>query len=472
MALWSAQELNDIFGCRLPDSIVINGISIDSRRCHKDDLFFALQGENDDGHNFAVSAAQKGCSAVVVSQLVFGIPDSCKQIVVHDTLEALKKLGDYARKRTNAKVIAVTGSVGKTSTKDMLRQILEQFGRTSCAVESYNNHWGVPLSLARMPADTEFGVFEAGMNNPGEIEPLAHLIKPHIAIITAIAPAHIGRMRSETAIALEKSHIFKGLQEDGLAIIPKDTTFYDFLRERATEFGARNIITFGETEESDYELLSYSPIENAQQSLLRTRTPEGEIAYVFSIPGKHQSINTLICFAVTDALDLPRDKVIPLFGSLAPVQGRGVFHQLELPGQRKITLIDDAYNANLVSLSASIKMLANVEPRSTGRRVLVVGEMLELDHEANAHHEQIATLINELPLDVVYFVGGPAAAHGYDAVDLGKQGFFAPRAEDLKPILMALIEDGDVVLVKGSKGTRVSLLVNHLLAQSLSDQKG
>lgn len=471
--LWSANELNELFDCNLPDNFEINGVSIDSRRAHQKDLFIALKGDTQDGHSYVHAAAEKGCTAAIVDRLIADVPNSCRQIIVKDTMIALETLARYARKRSKAKIIAVTGSVGKTSTKDMLRQLLQQFGKTSCAVESYNNGWGVPLSLARMQADSDFGVFEVGMNHPGEIAPLAEMIQPHIAIITAIAPAHIGNMGTEMAIATEKAEIFKGLCENGVAIIPKDTIYTTLLQEAATKQNALKIMTIGEAPGADYQLLDYEPTKNAHHGLVTVKLPnDKKMEYAFSVPGRHQSLNTLICLATTTSLNLPETEVTSLFPSITPVQGRGVFHKLTLTGNRTITLIDDAYNANVTSMSASISMLANVEPCTNGRRIVVVGEMLELDHEANSHHTQIAELINKLPIDVAYFVGGQPASHGYNIVHIDKQGLFTPRAEDLKPVLMNLIQDGDVILIKGSKGTRVSLLVNHLLAHSLSDQRG
>lgn len=466
MTLWTGAELNKLFDENLPQTLVISGVSIDSRTAKPGDLYIALQGVYSDGHLYVHAAVQNGCIAVLVDRLIPGLPEGISQIVVSDTLAALQILGQAARQRTKAKVIAITGSVGKTSTKEMLRKILTNFGSVSWSLASYNNHWGVPLSLARLPEDADFAVFEVGMNHPGEIEPLACQIRPHVAAITPIAPAHLGYMGSIEAIAQEKSTIFKGLLPNGAAIFCADSSFNAYLNDQAQHCKAAQIFTYGSSKNADFQLLAYAPTHNGTAGHVTAAYKGQQVSYDFSIAGIHQAQNSVLCLAVLKALDLDWKAVTPFFKNLEPVQGRGVFHEIILDESRRILLLDDAYNANLASMKAAIDMLIGIEPQDGGRRIIVFGEMLELANEAESHHQQVAQYINDAPISCAYFVGGTAIQHGFSHLHPKKQGLFLHQAVDLQPTFSHLLQNNDVILIKGSKGSRVSILVDCLLAKN------
>ena len=471
MALWTGHELNRILGCTLLETLNFHGVSIDSRTAHTGDLFFAIKGPYSDGHSYIQEAFKKGCTAAVVSEINPSVPKEFPQILLKDTLAGLVALATEARARTNAHIIAITGSVGKTSTKEMLRHVLSAYGKVSYSVASYNNHWGVPLSLARLPSDATYGVFEVGMNNSNEIAPLSQLIRPHMAIITNISPAHIGHLGSMSAIAEEKSYLFSGLVAGGVALIPTDTPFKSYLYSRARAFQAETILTFGSEEDADYRLLTYENTLCDYGGQIRAYTPSQEtsdlspqeISYTLSIPGKHQAFNSLMVLAVVQTLNLPLSPTLGIFSTLTAVKGRGIIHKILVDKNRRIILIDDSYNANLVSLKAALELLITINPQEGGRRLVVLGEMKELGFEANDHHQEISETINSHPIECAYYVGDSAIEHGFSYLTPEKQGVYVKKVEDLLPSLIPELKNNDVLLIKGSKSTRVSLLVEHLL---------
>lgn len=468
MTLWTGAELNQLFDANLPETFAVSGVSIDSRTAKPGDLYVALHGVHSDGHLYVHAAVQKGCVGVLVDRLIPGLPQGISQIIVPDTLAALEMLGQAARQRTKAKIIAITGSVGKTSTKEMLRKILANFGPVSWSLASYNNHWGVPLSLARLPADVDFAVFEVGMNHPGEIEPLACQIRPHVAAITLIAPAHLGHMGSIEAIAQEKSMIFKGLLPDGAAIFCADSSFDAYLNDQAHHCKAAQILTYGLSKNADFQLVAYALTHNGTAGHVTARYKDQQIGYDLSIAGAHQAQNSVLCLAVLKALNLNWKAATPFFKNMEAVQGRGVFHEIILDASRRILLIDDAYNANLASMKASIDMLVGIEPQDGGRRIVVFGEMLELANEAESHHQQVAQYINDAPITCAYFIGGAAVQYGFSHLNLEKQGLFVHQATDLEPTFSHFLQNNDVVLIKGSKGSCVNILVDCLLARNIA----
>ncbi len=462
MSLWSRKELQEIFICRLPDDISVDGISIDSRTLKQGDLFFALKSSVSDGHAYVLDAASKGASVVVVSKLIPECP--CPQILVEDTFRALQDLGRYGRLRSKAKIIAITGSVGKTTTKEVLRQTLAVFGPVSAAVASYNNHWGVPLSLARLPKDAKFGIFELGMNHPGEITPLTQMVNPHVAIITAIAPAHIGQMGSLENIAKEKACIFDGLKDEGVAIIPDSSNFTHLLKQKALLQHPERVYTFGNQDASDVTLVDYA-LTGETACLTVGLGQKERFTFKFNLLGHHLANAALIAISVSRALRLDMTKTQASLSEIQPLEGRGLLHKLTVEG-KNISLIDDSYNANLTSSVAAVTTLSGFVPDNSGRRVAVLGEMLELGSFALDHHAQLVTACLAQNIDKIYLCGGSVVQQAYNLIPKTHQGGYTPTAQDLMPMVLKDLTDGDVVLVKGSKGSRVSFVTESVLKQS------
>lgn len=454
MTLWTGEELNALFGPQISPDIQIHGVSIDTRTLAPGDLFVALQGGQTNGHAYAAQAAAKGAGAILVSVPLPNI--TCPQIVVADTQQALEAMGVQARKRLapSAHVVAITGSVGKTSTKEMLRHLLSAFGPTSWPESSYNNHWGVPLTLARMPRETQFAIFEVGMNHPGEIAPLARQIRPHIGVITAIAPAHIGFMETLKAIAEEKSALFEGLEPGGTAFIPADSPFSDFLESQARAAGCSACYRVGHKETADYQLLSHTH----QKTMVRMGTSKSPLALTFKhLLGAHQALNALFCMGILQHLNLPFTP--EQLEALPATAGRGVKHQLP----NGIVLIDDAYNANPSSMAASLGLLCTLSPEHSGRRLVVIGEMLELGTQARAAHDVLSDNINTAPIDQAFYVGTDVVAQAFRSLSPSKKAHYARTPEDLWPSLATALKPHDILLVKGSKGSGVHRLVQRLL---------
>ncbi|WP_156961969.1 UDP-N-acetylmuramoyl-tripeptide--D-alanyl-D-alanine ligase [Candidatus Paracaedibacter symbiosus] len=458
MVVWTGIELNEIFGTTLDPKLEITGVSIDSRTIQAGDLFVALQGVSQDGHLFVEQAVQNGAAVVLVSKEIAGL--NCPQIVVFDTLRALREMAEFARMRSLATIIAITGSVGKTSTKEILAHVLEVFGDVSFSAASFNNHWGVPLSLARLPKEAKFGVFEVGMNHAGEIAPLAALIKPHISVITSIVPAHIGNMGSMQAIATEKAAIYSGLVAGGTAIIPCDTEFYTFLSSVAAEYSPKQILGFGESDAADVRLLNYR--SNECGGMVDISIEGEELQYIFPLRGRHFAVNSLSVISVAISLNLDVNEVCARLETMPAIKNRGEIYELEIDG-KKVTLIDDAYNANLVSMKAGIDVLMEYSWSHRGRRIAVLGEMLELGNYATPHHKELGRYLEAHEVDLVYLTGGEAMQQCLVVLPEVKQHVCVRNPLDLVPSLRRDLQNGDVILVKGSKGSRVSLVVDELL---------
>lgn len=458
MVLWTGAELNEIFGAGLEPDLKIYGVSIDSRTLQPGDLFVALQGVSQDGHVFVEKAVHNGAAAVLVSQKIDGL--NCPQIVVFDTLKALQEMAQFARMRSHATIIAITGSVGKTSTKEILAHVLAEFGPVSYSLASFNNHWGVPLSLARLPVEAKFGIFEIGMNHVGEIAPLVMLVQPHISLITTIAPAHIGNMGGMQAIAAEKAVIYSGLVSGGTAIIPYDTEFYTFLSAVAAQYSPRQTISFGEGEGADIQLIDYQSGVDAGR--VNITVDGNKIHYTFPLRGKHFAVNSLMAFAVATALGLDIEGVCRRLKAMPAIKNRGEIYDLEIDGKR-ITLIDDSYNANLVSMKAGIDVLMDYPWSHRGRRIAVLGEMLELGEYAQPHHEELGRYLDAREVDMVYLSGGQAIEQCLVVLPEVKQHICVRNPLELIPSLLRDLQNGDVILVKGSKGSRVSVVVDELL---------
>jgi len=462
MTLWTHADAARATGGQATKPWNASGVSIDTRTIQPGDLFIALKDIRD-GHDFVATALSKGAAAAMVSHIPTGLPPDAPLLVVPDVLAALTALGAAGRERSSARVIGVTGSVGKTSTKEMLRAILQGQGRTHAAEASYNNHWGVPLTLARLPQDADFAVIEIGMNHPGEIAPLSCLARPHVALITTVAPAHLEAFGNLEAIAAEKAAICQGLMPGGTAVLPGDLPVTPILLEAADEARA-GIITFGD-QKSDYRLSSIQLCGPA--TILRAETPSGERLYKVMSPGRHFAMNGLGALAVADALGLDPAIAAADLGRWQPPAGRGLREHILLDAleHQGFDLIDDAFNANPASLAAALDVLIEAQPEdgpgrfAKGRRIAILGDMLELGSTEIDLHRAIADHPGLSALAQIHLVG-PRMRALYDALPRAQRGEWVQTAPELLPRLRSMVDAGDVVLVKGSKGIKVSLLVD------------
>ncbi len=460
MSLWSSAEVEIATGGISAGRWEAGGVSIDSRALAAGDLFLALTDRRD-GHDFVGDALAAGAAAAIVSRMPAGAGSGAPLLMVEDVLDALTRLGAAGRRRCRARVIAVTGSVGKTSTKEMLRHVLERQGETSAAVGSYNNHWGVPLTLARIPAAADYAVIEIGMSNPGEILPLARLARPDIAMVTAIGPAHLAAFGSIEKIAEEKADIIAGLEAGGTAIVNRDFPSWPMVQRIAAEHGAQ-LVSFGRSADADWRLLDVTVAESSTVLLVA----RGECRQVVKLAarGSHFAENALGVLAAVEAVGADPVLAALDLGTWIPPDGRGMRYRILLgdDGEHAVELVDDAYNANPVSMSAALESLAHSPPaaaagRTGGRRVAILGDMLELGERAGDFHAEIANHDSVGDIDI-FHCSGNLMQSLYDALPVEKRGRWSRQPETLGRRAHELVAPGDVVLVKGSKGSRVSVV--------------
>ena len=436
----------------------VTGISIDSRTLAPGDAFFAIRGERFDGHDFVAAAFRAGASAAVVAEARLGGLDLNGALcLVRDPLDALAALARAARDRSRARVIAVTGSVGKTGTKEALRLALARQGEVHASAASHNNHWGVPLSLARLPANAPYAVFEIGMNHAGEITPLTRLVRPHVAVITTVEPVHLEFFDSVAAIAEAKAEIFLGLAEGGTAVLNRDNAHFDLLARRAREAGAR-IVAFGAHESADVRLLDLA--REPEGSRVRARVHGRDIDYRIGAPGRHLAVNSLAVLAAAEAAGADPALAALALADLAPPKGRGARSVIEVEGGA-VTLIDESYNANPASMRAALTLLGEAPIGRRGRRVAVLGDMLELGSESPQLHAALAGPVLEAGIDRV-FAAGPLMRRLWEALPVETRGYRAETAAELQDPLLAALRPGDAVMVKGSLGSRMGPLVEAL----------
>jgi UDP-N-acetylmuramoyl-tripeptide--D-alanyl-D-alanine ligase len=433
------------------------GLSLDSRALAHGDLFVALKVERD-GHAFVQQALAAGASAALVSDAGCA-PKGAPLLIVEDTLLALELLGTAARRRNSvATRVAVTGSVGKTTVKEMTAKALSASGKTHASVKSYNNQWGVPLTLARMPQDVRFGVFEIGMNHGGEIARLSPQVRPHIAAITTVQPVHIEHFDDEAGIADAKAEIFLGLDAGATALIPSDNAFAARLAARARDRDGVHVVRFGQAKGSDSQLLGVSEPDRMGARSARADILGQKVAWQITEPGDHWVHNGL-CALTLSALahaDLPAAaEALSRFGA---IDGRGVTKAIALPTGGFFTLVDEAYNANPASMAEAITTLSS---RAGLRRIAILGDMLELGTRAASFHAALAQNIEAARIDLVFCAGG-LMQHLWDALPPSRQGAYAPSAAALAPLVKAAIAAGDVVMVKGSNGSKMTEIVRAL----------
>lgn len=456
--LWTSAEAAAATGGQVAGDWAVTGLSIDSRSIAPGEMFVALSAARD-GHDFVADALARGAAAALVARVPEGV-DPAKLLIVGDVMDGLRALGAAARARTRAKVIAVTGSVGKTTVKEMLRAALAPQGRTHAAEASFNNHWGVPITLARMPADTDFAVIEIGMNHPGEIAPLSHLARPDIAIVTTVAPAHLEAFGVIEGIAHEKAAIYEGLVPGGIALAHADIDTAQILFDKAQAVGAR-LVRFGARDGLEAQMISAQVADRAtviKADILGT-------ARVFKIgaPGRHYAMNALIALAAAELAGADATQAAITLAGWTPYQGRGTRERLTLGGREDLVveMIDDAFNANPASIAAALEMLAAAAPEGRGRRIAVLGDMLELGPTGPALHAAIADHPAIARIALVHTVG-PLMAHLHAALPGAIRGHHSDSAEDMAAHLPQGLKAGDIVLLKGSKGIKVSRVVDAL----------
>lgn len=443
----------------LPESV--SGISIDTRTIAKGEAFFALKDVRD-GHDFVEAALKAGAGLAVIarSQRARFAADA-PLLAVDDVLEALRDLGRAARARFKGKVIAVTGSVGKTSTKEALRLALSADGETHASAASYNNHWGVPLSLARCPASAKYAVYEIGMNHAGEITPLTQMARPHVAIVTTVAPVHLEFFGSVEKIADAKAEIFSGLVEGGAAVLNRDNDQFARLAAAAKAANVKRIVTFGEGDEADAMLVrcALQPDSSTVEAIVL-----GEpVTYKLGAPGRHLVMNSLAVLAAAALAGADLALAALALNNLQPAAGRGTRITLDLPGG-SILLIDESYNANPVSMAAAIALLGQASLGPRGRRIAVLGDMLELGGQGPALHAGLAAPLIAAKIDLVY-CSGPQMRALWEALPSGLRGGYAETAAELEPRVIEALRAGDAVMVKGSLGSKMGPIVKALERQ-------
>jgi UDP-N-acetylmuramoyl-tripeptide--D-alanyl-D-alanine ligase len=460
-ALWTSQDMEAATLGHATRAFEVGGISIDTRTLQPGDFFVALKGDARDGHEFVETALKAGAAAALVAQHPAGFAPDAPLLRVGHTQRALEDLGRAARARSRARIVAITGSAGKTTTKEMLRLALEALGPTSASQASYNNHWGVPLTLARMPAGDAFGVFEIGMNHFGEIRALAGFVRPEVAIVTTIAAAHLEFFGNCEAIADAKSEIFESLQPGGAAIVPSDNAYTARLVARAKQAHVPRLLTFGNAAGSSARLLSCAEIAGGMQ--IDAEILGRRCRFRLGASGAHLASNALAALLAVAALDGDVLNAAAALSSFAALKGRGARAAIHAK-DGAAELIDESYNANPASVRAALAVLGSARPRPSGRRIAVLGDMLELGAESVSLHAGLADAVEASQADLV-FCCGPAMHALFEAIPAARRGAYGKSSAEIAPLVVHALRAGDIVLVKGSFGSRMAVIVDALKAQ-------
>jgi len=463
--LWTFADIASATGGQASADGEAHGVSIDSRTTRSGDIFLAFKGPNQDGHSYVRQAMAKGAVGAIVSQDGLDIPDGFPTIVVEDTAIALGTLGQAARSRTNAKIIGVTGSVGKTGTKEALLRALARSGPTHASERSYNNDIGVPLTLSRMPADSEFGVLEMGMNHAGEMRGLSAQARPDIAIITTIEAVHSEFFASVEGIADAKAEIFEHMSSEGVAILNRDNPWFDRLADKARDNGLAQIVSFGMHEDADVRLLKHFAADNC--STVSADIAGELLTYRIGIPGDHWVQNSLAVLAAVQQAGGELGLAGLALGEMVAPKGRGRRHDVPFR-DGSVLVIDESYNASPISMRAALKGLAEakgVVPESgiPGRRIAVLGDMLELGDETVSAHENLVIPVEQANVDLVYTAGSHARTLA-EALPSKLHAHHADSVDELLPVLLVQVQPGDVIMLKGSNSVGLSKAVDALLA--------
>ena len=459
--LWTtiamAEAMRASINGALPEAI--SGLSIDSRTIAPGEAYFAIKGDVHDGHDFVAAALKAGAAlAVVAAAQRDKFAGDAPLLVLDDVLAGLVALAYAARARLQAQVIAITGSVGKTSTKEALRRVLDAQGPTHASTASFNNHWGVPLSLARCPASVRFAIFEIGMNHAGEIETLVKMVRPQVAAITTVEPVHLEFFAGIEAIADAKAEIFNGLEPGGAVVLNRDNSQFARLQKHAKQLGISRIVSFGADEESDARLLEVSL--HADRSAVHANILGHDVIYKLGMPGRHMAMNSLAVLAAASLAGADLALAALSLSQIEPAAGRGARRALEV-ASGEATLIDESYNANPASMAAALNVLGAAAIGPQGRRIAVLGDMLELGPTSAALHRGLVDAVKANHIDLVYCCG-PLMRNLWDALSTGKRGGYADSADMLESQLVGAIRAGDAIMVKGSLGSKMKTIVNAL----------
>lgn len=445
--LWSSNEIGTATQGRVTGEWSVTGVSIDNRALEPGELFLALSGEHYDGHDHAGVALRKGAGGLMLSHEVGDLGENAPVVMVANGMKALADLAHAARKRSAAKIIGITGSVGKTTTKEMLYHLGKAQLATHATAGNFNNHIGLPLTLARMPRSAALGVFELGMNHPNEIAPLVEILRPHIALITTVSNAHIENFtEGQAGITKAKAEIFAHMQDGGIAVIPRDSDQYGLLLEEARRQGVQKILSFGTAADADAKLLNLElhPESSTVSALIDGR----QITYTVPLTGEHMAMNSLGVLLTAHIAGLDLERAAQSFASFVPLKGRGA---KKVFGD--ITVIDESYNASPLSMRAGIKVLAQTPAT---RRIAALGQMNELGGHAPQAHADLADELEAAKVDLV-FCCGEHMKHLWNKLPRARQGAWAPTAKDLAPLVAKAVQPGDTVLVKGSRGEQVNI---------------
>jgi UDP-N-acetylmuramoyl-tripeptide--D-alanyl-D-alanine ligase len=459
LPLWTVAEAVAATGGR-PEGLSdgpLHSVSIDSREIDYDALFVAIKGDKNDGHDFVRTALDGGAAAALVSEEWFRANGGKRLIVVPEPLAALEALGRAARARSRAQIVAVTGSAGKTTTKEAIRTVLGAAGPTHWSIKSFNNHWGVPLMLARLPREAQFGVFEIGMNHAGEITPLTRMVRPHIAVITTVAAAHLEFFRSVTEIAEAKAEIFLGLQENGVALLNADHDYLHVLFAKARERGIGHVVTYGFDPEADWRI--GEPEAAGPRTFARVSRGDEHFDLNLGVQGRHMVANAAAALAVARILGVESSVALRALAAFGAPEGRGEATRLG-PEASPLLLIDESYNANVASMNAAMEVFATVVPPG-GEKVLVLGDMLELGPQGPALHQSLKNAVLGTGATKVFLVGNAIASLA-EALGDGHVTAHSRYIDGLEETILGALAYGDAVMVKGSKGVRLAQLVGKI----------
>lgn len=464
--LWSAADIAAVTQGTVHGSWVASGISIDSRTVVTGDLFIAIRGDNTDGHRYVEQALKNGAVAAIVDQDMGAVPAD-KLVRVADTFKALEDIGRASRTRSAAKIIGITGSVGKTGTKEMLGHAFSALGQTHYSEKSLNNHWGVPLSLARMHAGCDYGIFEMGMNHAGEIKKLTAMVKPHVAIITTVAPAHIEHfVDGTTGIARAKAEIFSSMDVHGIAVINRDMAEFDVVEKAARGVGLHKIFTFGVHEKADARLKDCLVARNGTR--IDACIMGEDITFTLKDAGPHHAMNALAVLLAVKLIGGDMQMAAHVLREMEPMAGRGRRELIDIGDpENPVTLIDESYNASPTAMQAAFKVMALIDPGRGGRRIAILGDMYELGEKSANLHRDLALPLKAAGIDLVYTCG-TLMKNLYEALPEQNRGAHRDESPELAKIVPDVLAPGDVVLVKGSRGggdkPRMQVIVEALRA--------
>lgn len=467
--LWTSNDAKAAVKGTATADFSATGVSIDTRTLKKGEIYLALKGDSLDGHAFVDAAFKAGASAAIVSRDYKPSDPNQPLIYVDDTLQALVDLGQVARTRCRGKIIGVTGSAGKTGTKEMLAIAFGALGKTHASKKSFNNHWGVPLSLANLPEDTDFGIFEMGMNHAGELTVLSAQVKPDIVIITTIEPAHIEHFKTLEAIADAKAEIFTGMDKAGVAILNIDNPHFQRLKNAALKEGVTDIVPFGEDDSAKTRLIDCAL--HADSSKITAEVDGEKLKYKLNIPGRHIAMNSLAALSAVKAAGGDLQKAAEAISSSEPVEGRGSRILVTLiDGQPPVTIIDESYNANPGSMLAAFSVFEMTEPVNGGRRIAILGDMLELGKDGPTLHAGLANPLMKAKVDLL-FCCGPQMEALYASLPPDWQGAHTKDSREISTLAALAVKPGDVVLIKGSAGSKMGYVVEALKALHIPPQK-